>query len=145
MGEGLVHILHKARRCCCFLLSVSLILITLQSCGISRESSEELIVDFFAAVVAENFEEARSLVHPDQDFDVDDYFLSLEAEYNVDFQGEFQIVKYTGIKMSLYDSKFGGSLYGRDFIISVCGRQFLVYIDILKNSRGFGICSLSIE
>ena len=89
------------------LVSIScLFIFSFVSCGkgIKGDEAKAYINDFFAAIVAEDYDKAESLLHPERPADLEPFLLNVEKEENVDFQAGIEIEKYTGFSSSLYDS-----------------------------------------
>lgn len=114
---------------------------SLASCGngIKGDEAKAFINDFFAAVVAEDYDKAESLLHPERPADLEAFLLSVEKEENVDFQAGIEIEKYTNFSSSLYDSTVDGARYELTMQTKVGDKTVEFTIEIVRNENGYGI------
>ena len=103
------------------------------------------INDFFAAIVAEDYDKAESFLHPERPADLEAFLLNVEQEVNVDFQAGIEIEKYTGFSSSLYDSTVNGSTYELTMRTKVGDKTVKFTIEIVKNENGYGIYNLDLD
>ncbi len=120
---------------------------SLVSCGngIKGAEAKAFINDFFVAIVAEDYDKAESLLHPERPADLETFFLNVEKEENVDFQAGIEIEKYTGVSSSLYNSTVGGSRYELTMRTKVGDKKITFTIEIAKNKNGYGIYNLDLD
>lgn len=120
---------------------------TLVSCGtgIKAADAKDLINEFFNAVVEEDYQKAKTLLHPECSADIENFFLQVEKEKSVDFQRGITIDKYTGFSTSLYDSSVGGSRYELTMKTTVDGKSAEFTIEIIKNEAGYGIYHIGLK
>ena len=120
---------------------------SLVSCGngIKGDEAKAFINDFFAAIVAEDYEKAESFLHPERPADLEAFLQNVEKQANVDFQAGIEIEKYTGFSSSLYDSSVDGSTYELIMRAKVGDKQVRFTIEIVKNEIGYGIYNLDID
>ncbi len=113
--------------------------------GIKGDEAKALINDFFAAIVAEDYEKAEGFLHPDRpQVDLESFLLDAEKEWNVDFQSGIEIEKYTGFSSSLFDSTVGGSRYELTMRTKIGDKTVRFTIEIVKNESGYGIYNLKL-
>ena len=120
---------------------------SLASCGngIKGDEAKALINDFFAAIVAEDYDKAESFLHPERPADLEAFLLNVEQEENVDFQAGIEIEKYTGFSTAMYDSKVNGSTYELTMRTKVGDKTVKFTIEIVKNENGYGIYNLDLD
>ena len=129
--------------------SVFLILMfvfSLSACsgGISGDEAKSHINGFFEKVSSEDYEAAEGFLHPERPADLQEFFVSLENEKNIDFSS-INIEKYTGFRSSFYDSSVDGSAYSLTMEIAVSDKIVQMEIEIVKNDAGYGIYNLDID
>lgn len=83
-------------------------------------------------------------MHPERPADLQEFFVSLENEKNIDFSS-INIEKYTGFRSSFYDSSVDGSAYSLTMEIAVSDKIVQMEIEIVKNDAGYGIYNLDID
>ena len=129
------------------ILVTCLCIFSFASCGkgIRGDEAKAFINDFFAAVVAEDYDKAESFLHPERPADLETFLLNVETEENVDFQAGIEIEKYTGVSASLYDSTVDGSRYELTMRTKVGDQKVTFTIEIVKNDNGYGIYNLDID
>ena len=113
--------------------------------GIKGDEAKAFINDFFAAIAAEDYDKAESLLHPERPADLEAFLLNVEKERNVDFQAGIEIEKYTGFSAALYDTTVGGSTYELTMRTNVGDNKVTFTIEIVKNENGYGIYNLDIN
>ncbi len=121
--------------------------LSLVSCGnaIKGDEAKAFINDFFAAIVAEDYDKAEGFLHPERPVDLETFLLNIEKDENVDFQAGIEIEKYTGFSSSLYDSSVGGSRYEQRMRTRVGDKEVAFAIEIVKNENGYGIYNLDLN
>ena len=124
-----------------------LCIISFASCdkGIKRDEAQALINEFFAAIVAEDYDKAEELLHPELSDDLESFLLDIEKDENLDFQAGITIERYTGFSTALYDSNVGGSTYELTMRTKVGDDKVIFTIEIVKNENGYGIYNLDID
>ena len=122
-------------------------IISLVSCGkgIKRDEAKSLINDFFAAIVAEDYDKAEGFLHPERPADLEGFLLDIEKDEDIDFQAGIKIERYTGFSSSLYDSTVDGSTYELTMRTKVGDDKVIFTIEIVKNENGYGIYNLDID
>ena len=128
-------------------LAMILMLLSLTSCsgGIKGDEVKTLTADFFGGVRAEDWESAKTCLHPTLDnLDLETYFLEVEEAYGLDFQEAFQVERYTGFQASFYSSEVGGSSYTLTMEATVGEKPFLLEITAVRNDAGYGIYHIRI-
>ena len=120
---------------------------SLVSCGngIKGDDAKAFINDFFAAIVAEDYDKAEGFLHPERPADLEAFLQNVEKQANVDFQAGIEIEKYTGFSSSLYDSSVDGSTYELIMRARVGDKQVRFTIEIVKNEIGYGIYNFDID
>ena len=120
---------------------------SLVSCGngIKGDDAKAFINDFFAAIVAEDYDKAEGFLHPERPADLEAFLQNVEKQANVDFQAGIEIEKYTGFSSSLYDSSVDGSTYELIMRAKVGDKQVRFTIEIVKNEIGYGIYNFDID
>ena len=113
--------------------------------GIKSDEAKAFINDFFAEIVAEDYDKAESFLHPDRPADLEKFFLNVEKEKNIDFQSGIEIEKYTGFSSSLYDSTVDGSTYELTMRTKVGDKKVIFTIEIVNNENGYGIYNLDLD
>ena len=129
------------------LIIACILVCSLASCGnvIKGDEAKAIINDFFAAIVAEDYDKAESLLHPERPGDLETFLLNIEKEENVDFQAGIEIERYTGFSTALYDSTVGGSTYELTMRTKVGDKTVKFTIEIVRNETGYGIYNLNID
>ena len=124
-----------------------LCIVSLISCGegINGEEAKAFINDFFAAIVAEDYEKAESFLHPERPADLDSFLPDIEKNEGLDFQAGIEIERFTGFSSSLYDSTVNGSTYELRMRTRVGEANVIFTIEIVKNENGYGIYNLNID
>lgn len=120
---------------------------SLVSCGngIKGDEAKAFINDFFAAIVAEDYDKAEGFLHPERPADLEAFLQNVEKQANVDFQAGIEIENYTGFSSSLYDSSVDGSTYELIMRAKVGDKQVRFTIEIVKNEIGYGIYNFDID
>ena len=113
--------------------------------GIKGDEAKAFINDFFAEIVAEDYDKAESFLHPECPADLETFLLNVEKEENVDFQAGIEIEKYTGFSSSLYDSAVDGSTYELTMRTKVGDKKVIFTIEIVNNENGYGIYNLDLD
>lgn len=126
---------------CCFCI------LSLASCsgGIKGDDAKAFIDDFFAVIVAEDYDNAETFLHPERPADLETFLLGVEEDQNIDFQAGIEIEKYIGFSSSLYDSTVGGSRYELTMRTKVGDKEVKFIIEIVKNESGYGIYNLNLD
>ena len=130
------------------LVSVAcLFVFSFASCGkgIKGDEAKAFINDFFAAIVAEDYDKAESFLHPECPADLETFLLNVEEKESVDFQAGMAIEKYTNFSSSLYDSTVDGSTYELTMRTKVGDKKVIFTIEIVNNENGYGIYNLDLD
>lgn len=128
------------------LFVILMLLISLSSCslGISGDEAKEFINEFFQAIEKEDYDTAKTFLHPERPADLQIFFEGVESSDNVDFSS-IVVEKYTGVSSAVYDSTVGGSTYSLSMDISASGKTAEVEVELVKNDNGFGIYNFDID
>lgn len=113
--------------------------------GIKRDEAKATINEFFAAVVAEDYDKAESLLHPERPAGAEAFFSKVENAENIDFQAGIEVEKYTGFSSALYDSTVNGPTYELTMRTKVGDRKVIFTIEIVKNENGYGIYNINLD
>ena len=113
--------------------------------GIKGDEAKALIRDFLDAVVAEDYSQAETFLHPDRPGDLETFFLNIEEQENIDFQAGITIERYTGFSAAYYDSSVAGSTYELTMRTKVGEETVKFTIEIVKNENGYGIYNLDVD
>ena len=113
--------------------------------GIKGDEAKALMNDFFSAIVAEDYDKAESLLHPERPADLEAFLLNVEKDESIDFQAGIEIERYTGFASSLYDSTVDGSTYELTMRTKVGDKKVTFTIEIVKNENGYGIYNLDLD
>ena len=129
------------------LLICSFCLVSFVSCsgGIDKDEAKAFISDFFAAIVAEDYEKAETFLHPDRPADLEAFLDNIEQSTNLDFQAGIEIKEYTSSSSSNYDSTVDGSTYKFTIQTEVGENTVEFTIEIVENKNGYGIYNLDID
>ena len=129
------------------ILVACLCIFSLASCGngIKGDEAKALINDFFAAIVAEDYDKAEEFLHPERPADLEAFLLNVEKEKNVDFQAGIEIEKYTGFSSSVYHSDVDGSRYELTMRTKVGDKKVTFTIEIVNNKDGYGIYNFDLD
>lgn len=113
--------------------------------GIKGDEAKAFIRDFFDAVVAADYSQAETFLHPDRPGDLEAFFLNIEEQENVDFQAGITVERYTGVSAAYYDSSVAGSTYELTMKTKVGEETVKFTIEIVKNENGYGIYNLDVD
>ena len=122
-------------------------IVSLVSCsgGIKGDEAKSFINDFFAVIVAEDYDKAEAFLHPDRPGDLESFLLNVEKEVGIDFQAGVEIDRYIGFSSSFYDSLVGGSRYELTMSTNVGDKKAIFTIEIVKNENGYGIYNFNLD
>ncbi len=120
---------------------------SLVSCsgGIKGDEAKAFINDFFAAIVAEDYDKAEEFLHPERPADLETFLLSVENDEDIDFQSGIEIEKYTGFSSTVYNSTVGGATYELTMRAKVGDKEVEFTIEIVKNENGYGIYNFDLD
>ena len=137
---------HLFRRTLIILVTC-LCVFSFASCGnsIKGDEAKAFINDFFAAIVAEDYDKAEGFLHPERPADLETFLLNVENEENIDFQEGIEIEKYTSFSSSLYDSTVDGSTYELTIHTNVGDIKVIFTIEIVNNENGYGIYNFDLD
>lgn len=112
--------------------------------GIDTDEAKVLVKDFLAAIAAEDYEKAETLLHPELDIDLKDSFGRIENAKNIDFQQGVTIERYTGFNYTYYSTSIGGSSYEMTMQAKVGNTSVQIEVTVVKNDNGYGISALTV-
>ena len=118
--------------------------VCLASCsgGVSRDEATEITNAYFAAMVAEQYEEAAALFHPATSMTaelMESTTETLRTEMGADFDEGVSIERYVGMKSAYYDSNFGGSVYELTMEVKVGAKTLTVTTEVVRTDEGYGL------
>ncbi len=126
---------------CC----LSILMFSSCSGGIDKDEAKDFINNFFREVVAENYENAETFLHPERPADLKSYFLNVENNTDLDFQDGIIIERYTGYSSTYYDSTVSGSTLELIIRVKIGDNSADFTIELVKNKAGYGIYNLNID
>lgn len=126
-------------------LCLCIFLLTACKGGIKGSEAKAYINDFFIAVADEDYSKAETMLHPERPADLENFFVNIEKEKNIDFQEGIEIKRYTGFYSALYDSTIKGSSYELTMRTLVGEKPVEFTIEIVKNEAGYGIYNLDLN
>ena len=138
------------------ILAIILVLCTLflSSCGILKElkaGMDEAIVlveDFCTALSNDDFDTAKSYLHPDSTPKQDElstFITKLERTHSIDFSDGVAFKRRTGTGSTYYDSDYDGSVHEIEYKIAVGGVTTDFFFVVVKNDSGYGLYNFGIE
>ena len=138
------------------ILAIILVLCTLflSSCGILKElkaGMDEAIVlveDFCTALSNDDFDTAKSYLHPDSTPKQDElstFITKLEQTHSIDFSDGVAFKRHTSIGSTYYDSDYDGSVHEIEYKIAVGGVTTDFFFVVVKNDSGYGLYNFGIE
>ena len=121
--------------------------VCLASCsgGVSRDEATEITNAYFAAMAAEQYEEAAALFHPATSMTaelMESTAETLQTEMGAYFTEGVTIEGYVGMKSSYYDSDFGGSVYELTMEVKVGDEALTVTAEVVRTDEGYGLWNL---
>jgi len=117
----------------------------LASCGSGVDPKiESFVKDFFAAIVAEDYEKAETFLHPERPADMKAFLDSIEENEKLDFQKGIKIEKYIKYTEG-YEQDVGGYRHELKIRTNVGGVTVRFIVDIVENRNGSGIYELKID
>ena len=121
--------------------------ISLASCkgGIDTKNAKSFTEDFFSAIEAEDYETAKTFLHPERPADLEPFFTSIEKDEGIDFQQGIEIDRYVNFSYSYYDSTVDGSTSKPTIRTKVGNTTVTFTIEIVQNDNGYGIYNLDID
>ena len=126
-------------------LCLCIFLLTACKGGIKGSEAKAYINDFVIAVADEDYSKAETMLHPERPADLENFFVNIEKEKNIDFQEGIEIKRYTGFYSALYDSTIKGSSYELTMRTLVGEKPVEFTIEIVKNEAGYGIYNLDLN
>lgn len=127
------------------ILTLLIICIFFFNKGINRNEANNLINEFFTAVKLGDYETAETYLHPERPASLEDFFLTVESQYALDFQSEIDNITYIATKSVLYDSTVNGSTYEVNITATVDNVPLIFWIEIVHNHNGLGIYNLTVN
>ncbi len=121
--------------------------ISLVSCkgGIDTKEAKTFISDFFAAIEAEDYDTAKTFLHPERPGDLETFFTNIEKDEGVDFQQGIEIDRYINFSYAYYDSTVDGSTYKPTIRAKVGNNTVTFTVEIVQNDNGYGIYNLDVD
>ena len=118
--------------------------VSLASCsgGVSRDEAKEATDAYFAAMAAEQYEEAAALFHPATSMTaelMESTAETLLAQWDADFAKGVTVERYVGMKSAYYDSNFGGSVYELTMEVKVGDKTLTVTTEAVRTDEGYGL------
>ena len=126
------------------LLVCCMLAVTLVSCGIDLDEGKAHVEKFFAAISEEDFEKARTYIHPEYDFEPKDYFEAVAEEWGIELTDGIVVDAVGGIKTVVYDSNVKGSFLQLDMYIKSGNESATCVVVLVENDAGFGIYDITV-
>jgi hypothetical protein len=119
----------------------------LSSCGggIKGDEAKQWVRDFLVAIEEEDYESAESYLHPERPADMEEWFLFVEEEKELDFQKGIEIQYEEFVSSAYYDSTVSGSTYELGIEARVGEKTVYILIELVKNENGFGIYNFQLN
>ncbi len=136
--------MKKLQKSVLSLLLLILLSFSLVSC-IDGDVARGTIADFLQAVENDDLAAAATYLHPERPADLSAYFAKIESEQGVDFSAGIEILRYTNVHTSHYDSSVGGSAYKTSFTAKIGDRDAVIMIELVDNDKGYGIYNLDMD
>lgn len=130
------------------LLLATLTLLVACSGGVSRSQATDATESFVAHILAKDSDGALSLMHPDAaavtTTEKCEAIVNAFTAAGVDFSAvpEFH---YTGFRVSMYDSRYGGSGYELSGYIILSEIRIELTSVVVSNENGFGIYGINFD
>jgi hypothetical protein len=128
-----------------FLIACCLILLASCGGGIGGDEAKQWVRDFFVAIEEEDYELAESYLHPERPADMEEWFLFVEEEKELDFQKGIEIQYEEFVSSAYYDSTVSGSTYELGIEVRVGEKTAYILIELVKNENGFGIYNFQLN
>ncbi len=125
-------------------LVVTLLLLTLTAC-IDGDAAKGTIADFLKAIEEENYDAAKTYLHPERPSDLKTFFDNVEEQEGVDFQSGIEILRYTGVKSSAHDTTVGGATYETTLKANIGDKKATLTVELVDNDNGYGIYNFDID
>ena len=127
------------KRILCLFFAVALAL-SLAGCqgGVNREQADAEIAAFFDKVAAEEFEGATAYLHPANATDLQALFSQSGIP------ADFAVADVINFSWSWYSSDVDGSQYTREYRVTADEQSWIVSVQIVQNTAGYGIYDLTI-
>lgn len=125
--------------CCLFTLS-------LVSCSgsVTREEALTATNEFLTALETEDYEKAKTLLHPDLVVDLEPAVKGIEDSLGVDFQEGVTIENHTGFRVSM-NTTVMGSQYEMTMQAKIGDVLVELEVSVVRNNNGFGIYSFYVN
>ena len=127
------------------LIAVLLYSLLLSGCSVSMSAADALAKDFSAAVSADDFETAASLMHPSADIKAEDIskaVTDIESVFGIDFSDGVEFISTAGVFSRFNFNIFGGGLTKQlnvDYKITISGTELTLSTIVIENSAGIGL------
>ncbi|MBQ9744738.1 MAG: hypothetical protein IJW19_06395 [Clostridia bacterium] len=112
--------------------------------GEDMEEVKEHTLDFLREIKKGDYEEAAKYLHPERPADLQRYFENIEEDRGIDFQSGITVKGYGSMGSNTY---FGESDVTESYInlyLEVSGKELHVYVVVMDNPQGYGICEFEI-
>lgn len=135
-------------------LTLFIIIFPMSSCaafGIIDASSnvvEEYTEDFFDAIEDGDYNEAKTLLHPNSypsASSLESYINQQENTYDVDFSNGVEIELQTNILVNVYTTEYNAKTYEANYNVLIGNKKISLYIFIVENDVGEGIYNFTLE
>lgn len=131
------------------MLLVFLMALLLCSCqyAIDTDKAKHDTENFIAALSARDYETAASFAHPSAEITAESLIdLSYETEASTGIKlADIEIVEYTGVNVSMYNSNYGGGAVEYDINLTVSGRECTANILLINNEDGYGVATFTVN
>lgn len=126
-----------------------LLIIQLTSCSnsVSVKETKELSIEFLEAIVANDQDKAKDILHPsakDSDDVIKNFITQLE-ENGINLEGEVSDLKVSNISTAVYTSEYQGGSCEIQGSIKVGNEKYNFNTTVIKNSEGYGIIKFNIS
>ena len=118
----------------CTLLLVGL-LVSLCGC-IKTDVARAHTNKFMDALVAEDYETAEALMHPEYKEDLAEFARKLRDEFGIDFKDGVTVINYTGMSSRI---SLTGSFYAHSFNALIGETKVVIEATLMDSDAGFGI------
>ena len=131
-------------------MALCLCMIPLTSCSgsISADEGKLLIDEFFAALAAEDYQKAQSLLHPEYATDLQAFLLQVEENQGLRYQDGVKIQSYIGYAANANYNLFGGGQTNTLTLTAdatVGEKKAVLIVEIVRNEAGYGISNFTAD
>ncbi len=136
--------MKKYTRLLSLLLLTALICLSFSSC-IKGDRAKGTVENFLKAAAAGDYETAKTHLHPKYPVDVKAYFERASLDEQLDFSKGIEVIRYTEVESSHYDSQVKGSKYETTAKVKVGDVMAEIDVTIVENDDGYGIWEIEID